>query len=97
MIKAAKLPRIRFHDLRHTTATSLLEQGENPKAVSELPQFGGVHDGRVWARATGPPGADDGAAPGAALRAKDASVARKPSSTRGAAPMCPPLCSHPIG
>lgn len=30
------LPRIRFHDLRHTTATHLLEHGENPKAVSEL-------------------------------------------------------------
>lgn len=30
------LPRIRFHDLRHTTATHLLAQSENPKAVSEL-------------------------------------------------------------
>lgn len=36
VIKAAKLPRIRFHDLRHTTASHLLDQGENPKAVSEL-------------------------------------------------------------
>lgn len=36
VIKKAGVPRIRFHDLRHTTATHLLEQGENPKAVSEL-------------------------------------------------------------
>jgi integrase len=36
VIKKAGVPRIRFHDLRHTTATHLLEQGENPKTVSEL-------------------------------------------------------------
>jgi integrase len=29
------LPRIRFHDLRHTHATLLLQQGENVKVVSE--------------------------------------------------------------
>jgi integrase len=30
------LPRIRFHDLRHTAATLLLSAGEHPKVVSEL-------------------------------------------------------------
>ncbi len=30
------LPRIRFHELRHTCATLLLKQGVNPKIVSEL-------------------------------------------------------------
>ena len=29
------LPRIRLHDLRHTHATILLQQGINPKVVSE--------------------------------------------------------------
>ena len=29
------LPRIRHHDLRHTHATILLQQGVNPKVVSE--------------------------------------------------------------
>ncbi|MHB8311781.1 MAG: site-specific integrase [Candidatus Dormibacteria bacterium] len=36
LLKAAGLPRIRFHDLRHTTATLLLSQGVHPKIVSEL-------------------------------------------------------------
>lgn len=31
----AKVPVIRFHDLRHTHATLLLQLGENPKVVSE--------------------------------------------------------------
>lgn len=31
----ADVPLIRFHDLRHTAATLLLLQGENPKVVSE--------------------------------------------------------------
>jgi integrase len=31
----AGLPRIRFHDLRHTMATLMLSQGEHPKVVSE--------------------------------------------------------------
>ncbi len=35
ILKAAKLPDIRFHDLRHTHATHLLLQGTNPKVVSE--------------------------------------------------------------
>ena len=33
--KKAGLPEIRFHDLRHTHASLLLEQGIHPKAVSE--------------------------------------------------------------
>ncbi len=33
--KRAKVPRIRFHDLRHCHATHLLRQGENPKVVQE--------------------------------------------------------------
>jgi integrase len=32
----AGLPRVRFHDLRHTCATLLLQQRVNPKIVSEL-------------------------------------------------------------
>lgn len=34
-IKRAGVPAIRFHDLRHTSATLLLLAGENPKVVSE--------------------------------------------------------------
>lgn len=34
-IEAAKLPRIRFHDLRHTHATLALSAGIHPKVVSE--------------------------------------------------------------
>ena len=33
--KAAKLPRIRFHDLRHTHATLALAAGVHPEVVSE--------------------------------------------------------------
>ena len=35
MLAAAKLPHIRIHDLRHTSATLLLEQGVHPKVVQE--------------------------------------------------------------
>jgi integrase len=35
-LAAADLPRVRFHDLRHTCATLLLLQRVNPKIVSEL-------------------------------------------------------------
>jgi integrase len=35
LLKKAKLPDIRFHDLRHTSATLLLLGGMNPKIVSE--------------------------------------------------------------
>jgi integrase len=36
LILKAGVPRIRFHDLRHTAATLLLEAGINPKVVSEM-------------------------------------------------------------
>ncbi len=35
LLKRAGLPAIRFHDLRHTAATLLLEQGVHPKVVQE--------------------------------------------------------------
>lgn len=35
IIKKAGIPRIRFHDLRHTHATLMLKQGIHPKIVSE--------------------------------------------------------------
>jgi integrase len=31
----AGLPRLRFHDMRHTAATLMLEQGVHPKVVAE--------------------------------------------------------------
>ena len=34
-VKAAKLPEIRLHDLRHTHATLALRAGMHPKVVSE--------------------------------------------------------------
>jgi site-specific recombinase XerD len=36
LLKAAKLPKIRIHDHRHTCATSLLAQGVHPKVVQEI-------------------------------------------------------------
>lgn len=36
LLKRAGLPDIRFHDLRHSTASILLEMGVNPKIVQEL-------------------------------------------------------------
>ncbi|TMD04188.1 MAG: site-specific integrase [Chloroflexi bacterium] len=36
LLRKAGLPPIRFHDLRHTAATRLLEQGVHPKVVSEM-------------------------------------------------------------
>ena len=36
LLTKAALPRIRFHDLRHTAATLLRSQGVHPKVVSEL-------------------------------------------------------------
>jgi integrase len=35
-LKDAGLPHIRVHDLRHTTASALLEAGVHPKVVQEL-------------------------------------------------------------
>ena len=36
ILKSAGLPKIRFHDLRHSAATLLLAQGVSPRYVSEL-------------------------------------------------------------
>ena len=36
LLQKARLPRIRFHDLRHTCATLLLGKGVHPKLVQEL-------------------------------------------------------------
>ena len=36
LLQRARLPRIRFHDLRHTCATLLLGKGVHPKLVQEL-------------------------------------------------------------
>jgi integrase len=35
LLSAKKLPRIRFHDLRHANATHLLASGIHPKIASE--------------------------------------------------------------
>jgi integrase len=34
-LRKAGLPRMRFHDLRHTFASLLIAQGEHPKLISE--------------------------------------------------------------
>ena len=36
LLNNAELPRIRFHDLRHTCATILLMAGKHPRYVQEL-------------------------------------------------------------
>ena len=36
LLKQAGLPNIRFHDLRHSTATLLLSKGVHPKVVQEI-------------------------------------------------------------
>jgi hypothetical protein len=36
LLDRAGLPRVRFHDLRHTAATLLIERGVHPKIVSEM-------------------------------------------------------------
>lgn len=36
ILKAAGLPRQRFHDLRHAAASLLLAQGVNPRVVMEI-------------------------------------------------------------
>ena len=35
LLRAAELPNIRFHDLRHTAATLLLAQGVDPRTIME--------------------------------------------------------------
>lgn len=35
LLAEANLPRIRFHDLRHTAATLLLAQGVSPRTIME--------------------------------------------------------------
>lgn len=35
LLSRAGLPRVRFHDLRHTAATLMLSQGVHPKIVAE--------------------------------------------------------------
>jgi integrase len=35
MLRAAGLPNVRFHDLRHTAATLMLHRGLHPKVVQE--------------------------------------------------------------
>jgi integrase len=41
-LKRAKLPRMRFHDLRHTYASLLIAQGAHPKYISEQLGHAGV-------------------------------------------------------
>jgi integrase len=36
LLQAAGMPHVRFHDLRHSVATMLLELGESPKTVQTL-------------------------------------------------------------
>ena len=36
LLAKANLPKVRFHDLRHTAASLLLDQGSHPKIVSEM-------------------------------------------------------------
>jgi integrase len=42
ILAAAKLPRVRIHDLRHTAATLLLAQGVHPRVVMELLGHSGI-------------------------------------------------------
>jgi integrase len=60
ILKAAKLPTIRFHDLRHTSATLLLASGENPKVVQA--RMGHGHISVTYGYAHVLPGMDDAAA-----------------------------------
>jgi integrase len=36
LLERAGLPKMRFHDLRHSAATLLLDFGNHPKMVSEM-------------------------------------------------------------
>ena len=43
ILERAGLPRIRFHDLRHTAATRLLSRGVHPKIASEMLGHSSIH------------------------------------------------------
>src|SRR5436305_14045777 len=43
LLEEAGLPRIRFHDLRHSAATILLTMGVHPKLVQELLGHSQIH------------------------------------------------------
>ena len=36
LLRAAQLPRVRIHDLRHTCASLLLAQGVDPRTIMEI-------------------------------------------------------------
>ena len=48
LLARAGLPRMRFHDLRHTFATLLMQLGESPKTVSQLLGHAGVQITLDW-------------------------------------------------
>ena len=55
LLKRADLPRIRFHDLRHTRATLLLSRGTHAKIVQEMLGREHIHDdGHLLPRAPRP-------------------------------------------
>jgi integrase len=43
ILERAGLPRIRFHDLRHTAATRMLGRGIHPKIASEMLGHSSIH------------------------------------------------------
>ena len=43
ILERAGLPRVRFHDLRHTAATRLLSRGVHPKIASEMLGHSSIH------------------------------------------------------
>ena len=43
ILEGARLPRIRFHDLRHTAATRMLGRGIHPKIASEMLGHSSIH------------------------------------------------------
>lgn len=44
LVALAEVPRIRFHDVRHTWATTALAAGVHPKIVAERLGHGSIHD-----------------------------------------------------
>ncbi|MEI3296387.1 tyrosine-type recombinase/integrase [Dysosmobacter welbionis] len=67
VLKRAGLPKVRFHDLRHTFATLALQNGVDIKTVSGmLGHFGRVHAGHLRPRHDSSPeggGQDHGKSP----------------------------------